>query len=164
MFGHVALHTGTWKLTAGESQRGTGLDLDSPFAERSLAKVGRRLGLPVALGPKPKSPKNCPIRVTEAKPTDQALPDGPELLVNKWEFDGGADSVSGELHLVRYVQGNKVRWQMRAQSMWLGKERCYAGPNDTAWMLYDGVDLRMRAWRLTDGDVLADRYVIGGLL
>jgi hypothetical protein len=164
MFGHVALHTGTWKLTAGESQRGTGLDLDSPFAERSLAKVGRRLGLPVALGPKPKSPKNCPIRVTEAKPTDQALPDGPELLVNKWEFDGGADSVSGEASVVRFVQGAKIRWQLRGQSMWLGKERLYAGPNDTAWILYDGVDLRIRAWRLTDGEVLADRFVIGGLL
>lgn len=164
LYGHVALHTGTWKLTAGESQRGTGLDLDSPFAERSLAKVGRRLGLPVALGPKPTAAKTCPVRQTNAKPTGQTLPDGPELLVNTWEFDGGADSVSGVVHLVRYVQGHKVRWQMRGQSMWLGKERMYAGPNDTAWMLYDGVDLRLRAWRLSDGEVLADRYVIGGLL
>lgn len=164
LYGHVALHTGTWKLTAGVSQRGVGLDLDSPFAERSLAKVGRSLGLSVALGPQVKGLVSCLVSVMEQKPGTEPLPNGAALLVHKWEVDGGADSVSGELHLLRFVQGGTVRWQLRGQSMWLGKQHCYAGPNGSAWMFYEGVDLRMRAWRLSDGEVLADRFVIGGLL
>jgi hypothetical protein len=164
-FGHVVLNTNTWKFTAGLQQTGTRLELDSPFAERSMALVGRRLNVAPALGKSAPSMKGCAVRVFDQKPASTApLPDGPALVLHRWEFDGGAESVSGEVHWLRYLQGGKTRWSLRKQSLWLGKERCYAGPDGTAWMLYEGLDLRMRAWRLADGAILADRYVVGGLL
>ena len=165
MYGHVVIDTLTWKCTAGERQRGVALHLDSPFAERSIAAVGRRLGYSAALGGRANDMANCWVNVAKGKPNEgDALPEGPALLVHTWEFDGGADSVSGDVNDIRFVQGGKIRWRRKGQSIWMGKERCFSGPDGTSWMLYSGADLRLRAWRLADGEVLADRYVIGGIL
>ncbi len=164
MFGHIAIDTSTWKCIGGERQRGVELHLDSPFAERSIAAIGRRLGCSTALGSSAKRLADCPVKVAKGKPDATALPEGPALLVNTWEFDGGSDSASGDVDELRYVVRSKVRWRMTGQSRWMGREHCYAGLDGTAWILYNGVDLRIRAWRLADGEVLADRYVIGGIL
>lgn len=165
MYGHVVIDTLTWKCTGGERLRGVELHLDSPFAERSIAAVGRRLGYSAAMGGRARVLEDCPVKFAKGKPNDgAALPDGPALLVNTWEFDGGADSVSGDVDDIRFVQGGKIRWRREGQFIWMGKERCFSGPDGTAWMLYSGADLRLRAWRLADGEVLADRYVIGGIL
>lgn len=163
-FGHVVLHTGSWRLTSGLQQSGVALELDSPFAERSLLHVGRKLGLPTALGPKAKGLQGCPLHQSRSPKPPPPLPQGPALLLHEREFDGGADSVSGEVHELRYVHAGQVRWQLRKQSLWMGKQLVFAGPDGTAWLLYHGLDLRMRAWKLDGGKVLADRYLIGGLL
>ena len=162
VFGHVALHLGTWKLTPGLSQRGIKLDLDSPFALRSLQHVARKLGLPVELGPDAKAPKGCPLVIHEGEP-GAAVPAGPVLTVHKWDVDGGADAVSGEVNVLRYVQGGQIRWSKRGHNVWLRDNSLYAGLNGTAWVLYRGLDLRMLAWRLDTGEIVADRYLIGGL-
>jgi len=165
MYGHIVIDTLTWKCRAGERQRGVELHLDSPFVERSIAAVGRRLGYSAALSGRARSIADCLVKVAKGKPNDgAALPEGPALLVNTWEFDGGADSVSGEVDDVRFVQGAKIRWRLKGQSIWMGEKHCFSGLDGTVWMLYSGADLRLRAWRIADGEVLADRYVIGGIL
>lgn len=164
MFGHVVLNTTTWRLTSGLRQTGTKLELDSPFAERSLAHVAQKLKLPSALGPAVKQPHGCPLHQSRSPKPPPPMVDGPALLLHEREYDGGADSVSGEVHELRYVQGGQERWKLRGQSIWMGKRFVFAGPDGTVWLLYHGLDLRLRAWRLADGEVLADRYLLGGLL
>ncbi|TSJ41610.1 hypothetical protein [Fluviicola chungangensis] len=164
VYRHYVFNLSNYQFTAGDHQRGKGIDLNSPFVERSMETLSKKLGRTLSPAPN-KAIKHPEIKVIHrdlnASDTEvmEKIPANAFVVTKLRENDMGLSKVRLEI----YRNGIEIRkHEFRG---WAEHDfRIYETPfSNQVLMIYSkgGINfgIALAVIDLTNGDFLFDQYI-----
>lgn len=163
IYRHYVFDLLNYRFTAGANQKGKGIDLDSPFVERSLQMLSTKMGRTLKLSPEKQIEAGIKIirRDIDSSDTEVTgkIPPNAFVVTKLRENDMGLSKVRLEIYL------NGIEIRRHEFKGWAEHDfRIYETPfSNQVLMIYSkgGINfgIALAVIDLTNGDFLFDQYI-----
>ncbi len=163
IYRHYVFDLSTYQFTAGDNQRGTGFDLESPFVERSMEMLSNKMGRKLNLSPDKQISSEMKLIRRDLNATDteviEKIPNNAFVVTRLRANELGFSKVQLEIYR------NGISMHRRVFKGWADHDfRIYKAPfpNQVIFMYPKGgvnYGISLAVIDLSTGDFLFDQYI-----